>query len=56
MVAGQKDPAVGVGVSQGEWPGEKEDASEESKGDVRRTAGKKIPGVGTVGVVPDPAG
>ena len=25
-------------------PGKKEDASEESKGDVRKTAGKKVPG------------
>jgi hypothetical protein len=52
----RKYPAHKAWVSYVAWPGEKEDASEESKGDVRRTAGKKIPGAGTMGVVPDPAG
>ena len=37
-------------------PGKKEDASEGSKGDVRRTAGKKVPGAKTKGVESRTAG
>jgi len=37
-------------------PGKKEDASEGSKGDVRKTAGKKLPGGTSRGVAAEVAG